>query len=57
MRRAREDGYAQLKTIMHSIHENCVKYGKVDGFVDYVKGANTAAFVKVADAMVQQGYV
>jgi len=57
MRRSREDVDAQLKTIMHSIHENCVKYGKENGFVDYVKGANTAAFVKVADAMVQQGYV
>jgi glutamate dehydrogenase (NADP+) len=57
MRRSREDVDDQLHTIMHSIHENCVKYGKEDGVVNYVKGANTAAFVKVADAMVQQGYV
>jgi len=48
---------AQLKTIMHSIHENCVAYGRENGFVNYVNGANAAAFVKVADAMVQQGYV
>ncbi len=57
MRRSREDVDAQLRTIMHSIHENCVKYGKDGGFVNYVNGANAAAFVKVADAMVQQGYV
>ena len=46
----------QLQTIMRSIHENCVKYGQENGFVDYVRGANIAGFVKVADAMVQQGY-
>ncbi|NLH40948.1 MAG: NADP-specific glutamate dehydrogenase [Planctomycetes bacterium] len=57
MRRSREDVDAQLKTIMHSIHENCVAYGRENGFVNYVNGANAAAFVKVADAMVQQGYV
>jgi glutamate dehydrogenase/leucine dehydrogenase len=57
MRRSREDVDAQLRTIMHSIHENCVKYGKENGFVNYVNGANAAGFVKVADAMVQQGYV
>ncbi len=57
MRRSREDVDAQLRTIMHSIHENCVKYGRENGFVNYVKGANIAGFVKVADAMVQQGYV
>jgi glutamate dehydrogenase (NADP+) len=42
---------------MHSIHEDCVKYGRQNGFVNYVLGANTAGFVKVADAMVHQGYV
>ena len=57
MRRSREDVDAQLRTIMHSIHENCVKYGRQNGFVNYVVGANTAGFVKVADAMVQQGYI
>jgi glutamate dehydrogenase (NADP+) len=48
----------RLKSIMKSIHENCVKYGKTDsGYVDYVKGANIAGFVKVAHAMMAQGCV
>jgi glutamate dehydrogenase (NADP+) len=57
MRRSCEEVDAQLSTIMKSIHANCVKYGKVngDGFVNYINGANIAGFVKVADAMVQQG--
>jgi glutamate dehydrogenase (NADP+) len=43
---------------MVSIHEACVKYGKSeDGNVDYVKGANIAGFVKVADSMIDQGLV
>ncbi len=46
----------KLKSIMKNIHDNCVKYGKeVDGTVNYVKGANIAGFVKVADAMLAQG--
>jgi len=57
MRRSREDVDQQLGTIMHSIHENCIQHGRENGFVNYVRGANTAAFIKVADAMVQQGYV
>jgi glutamate dehydrogenase (NADP+) len=57
MRRSREDVDGQLRTIMHCIHENCVQYGQEDGFVNYVRGANCAGFVKVADAMVQQGYI
>ncbi len=48
----------KLKGIMKDIHESCVKHGKqTDGFVDYVKGANIAGFVKVADAMLAQGVV
>ncbi len=48
----------RLKRIMNDIHEACVKYGtQADGFVDYVKGANIAGFVKVADAMLGQGVV
>jgi glutamate dehydrogenase (NADP+) len=48
----------RLKSIMANIHESCVKYGKDnDGFIDYVKGANIAGFVKVADAMLGQGVV
>jgi len=48
----------RLHGIMVSIHEACVKYGtQEDGHVDYVKGANIAGFVKVADAMIDQGLV
>lgn len=48
----------KLHTIMNDIHAACVKYGKDgDGYVDYVKGANVAGFVKVADAMLAQGIV
>lgn len=48
----------RLKEIMLNIHQSCVKYGKEsDGYVDYVKGANIAGFVKVADAMLAQGVV
>ena len=50
------DGY--LKRIMSDIHEACTKYGtEEDGTVNYVKGANIAAFIKVAGAMVDQGLV
>ena len=54
----REEVDAKLHNIMKSIHEQCVKYGTDDnGQVDYVKGANIAGFVKVADAMIDQGFV
>ena len=47
----------KLKSIMASIHTECVKHGKEsEGFVDYVKGANIAGFTKVADAMCDQGF-
>jgi glutamate dehydrogenase (NADP+) len=46
----------KLKWIMSNIHENCVKYGtEADGYVNYVKGANIAGFMKVAKAMMGQG--
>ncbi len=46
----------KLKWIMGNIHENCVKYGtEPDGYVNYVKGANVAGFMKVAKAMMGQG--
>ena len=46
----------RLHHIMTNIHENCVKHGTGEnGYVDYVKGANVAGFLKVADAMVDQG--
>ncbi len=57
MRWPREEVDSRLRQIMKSIHENCVKYGKNNDFVNYVRGANIAGFVKVADAMVQQGVV
>ncbi len=48
----------KLHFIMQSIHEQCVQYGKQpDGYIDYVKGANIAGFMKVAKAMLQQGIV
>ena len=48
----------KLHYIMHNIHEQCVKYGReADGYVDYVKGANIAGFMKVANAMMAQGIV
>ncbi len=48
----------KLHLIMKDIHSACVKYGtEDDGYVDYVKGANIAGFVKVADAMLAQGIV
>ncbi|MBO4468984.1 MAG: NADP-specific glutamate dehydrogenase [Bacteroidales bacterium] len=48
----------KLHWIMHSIHEQCVKYGtQPDGSVDYVKGANIAGFMKVATAMLEQGII
>ncbi len=48
----------KLHYIMHSIHEQCVKYGKrADGYIDYVRGANIAGFMKVANAMMAQGIV
>lgn len=49
---------AKLHAIMLDIHAACVEYGtQKDGYVDYVKGANVAGFVKVADAMLAQGVV
>jgi len=54
----REEVDSKLHGIMNDIHAACVKYGKDgDGYVDYVKGANVAGFVKVADAMLDQGVV
>ncbi len=53
----REEVDEKLHAIMTSIHKACVKYGKEGDYVDYVKGANIAGFVKVADAMLDQGVV
>ncbi|MBF23583.1 MAG: NADP-specific glutamate dehydrogenase [Pusillimonas sp.] len=51
----REDVDAKLHAIMRDIHQNCVRYGQRGDTVNYVDGANIAGFVKVADAMLQQG--
>ena len=53
----REEVDSKLHNIMKSIHEACEKYGRDGDFIDYVKGANVAGFVKVADAMIDQGLV
>ncbi len=53
----REEVDEQLKRIMKDIHTSCVTYGLDGDFVDYVKGANIAGFVKVANAMLDQGVV
>ena len=53
----REEVDEKLKKIMKDIHTSCVSYGTDGDFVDYVKGANIAGFVKVADAMLDQGIV
>ena len=55
---SREEVDAKLHDIMNDIHANCVKYGtEADGYVNYVKGANVAGFLKVAKAMMAQGIV
>ncbi len=54
----REEVDSRLKDIMEDIHDSCLEYGKNDdGSIDYIKGANIAGFVKVADAMLAQGVV
>ena len=54
----REEVDEKLRQIKINIHESCVKYGKQkDGYINYVDGANIAGFVKVADAMIDQGVV
>uniref|UniRef100_UPI004027B0BE NADP-specific glutamate dehydrogenase n=1 Tax=Prevotella sp. TaxID=59823 RepID=UPI004027B0BE len=55
---SREEVDEKLHSIMNSIHAECVKYGtEPDGYVNYVKGANVAGFLKVAKAMMAQGIV
>jgi glutamate dehydrogenase (NADP+) len=54
----REEVENRLRVIMEKIHEQCIQYGKnEDGIIDYVKGANIAGFVRVADAMLAEGHV
>ncbi len=54
---SREEVDQRLRGIMKAIHEQCVLYGKEGNYINYVKGANIAGFVKVADAMLDQGVV
>ncbi|MDA8236050.1 MAG: NADP-specific glutamate dehydrogenase [Clostridia bacterium] len=54
---SREEVDEKLKGIMKAIHEQCVKYGTEGDFINYVNGANIAGFIKVADAMIDQGVV
>ncbi len=54
----REEVDDRLRAIMKDIHDSCIEYGKEeDGYCNYVKGANIAGFVKVADAMLAQGVI
>ena len=52
-----EEVDSRLKQIMSNIHNQCVRYGQEDGYINYVKGANIAGFMKVAKAMMAQGVV
>ena len=54
---SREEVDAKLQSIMADIHQSCLDFGKEKSYVNYVKGANIAGFVKVADAMLAQGVV
>jgi glutamate dehydrogenase (NADP+) len=47
----------RLHQIMKDIHDQCVRYGKTDEYLNFVKGANIAGFMKVARAMMQQGVI
>ena len=53
----REEVDQKLKTIMNDIHSQCIEHGKEGDYINYVKGANIAGFLKVADAMLDQGVV
>lgn len=56
---SREEIDNRLQKVMHNIHEQCMQHGlnETSGYVNYMKGANRAGFIKVADAMIQQGIV
>lgn len=53
----REEVDEKLKTIMKAIHAQCQNYGKEGNFTNYVRGANVAGFIKVANAMMDQGLI
>ena len=54
---SREEVDSRLKMIMKEIHHSCLKHGSDNDYVDYVKGANIAGFIKIADSMLDQGLV
>ena len=54
---SRDEVDSKLKTIMKQIHQSCIQYGNGSSHVDYVKGANISAFIKIADSMLDQGVV
>ena len=53
----REEVDQKLHQIMKDIHEQCVKFGMEGDYINYVKGANIAGFIKIADSMLDQGVV
>lgn len=53
----RDEVEKRLVEIMKAIHNQCMRYGQQDGFINYVDGANSAGFHKVAEAMLDQGVV
>ena len=53
----REEVDLKLNQIMKDIHQQCIQYGTENGYINYVKGANIAGFIKVADSMIDQGVV
>jgi len=54
---SRQEVDNKLKNIMKSIHQQCVTHGKEDDYINYIRGANVAGFIKVADSMLDQGVV
>ena len=52
-----DEMHNKLKNIMKSIHQQCISYGKEADYINYIKGANIAGFIKVADSMLDQGVV
>ena len=54
----KEEVESRLRVIMQNIHQECMEFGQIsNGMIDYVKGANIAGFVRVADAMLASGHV
>ena len=53
----REEVDLKLHNIIRNIHSQCIQYGQEGDFINYVKGANIAGFIKVADSMLDQGVV